>query len=66
MLSLLTLHIVTNLHVGHVVQTVVSHHVTPRFEKHHGDRATGLHVTDDELRDDVQTSLLIRNGLDDA
>lgn len=62
----LTLHVMTNLHVRYVVQTVVRHHVTPRFEKHHGDWATGLHVADNELRDNVQTSLLICDGLNDT
>lgn len=56
----------TNLHVRHVVQTIVRHHVTPGFEKHHSHRATRLHVTNDELRDNIETSLLIRDGLDDA
>lgn len=34
------------------------------FEHHHGDWASGKHVSDDQLGDDVQSNLLIGNGLD--
>ena len=42
------------------------HHsnIAPGLEQHHRNRATGKGVADDQLRDDVQPDLLVRNGLD--
>lgn len=56
----------TNLHVRNIIQTIVGHHITPGFEKHHGERATGLHIADDEFCNHVEARLLIRDGLNDA
>ena len=34
------------------------------LEQHHGKWLSGLHVTDDEFGDDIETKLDVRNGLD--
>lgn len=57
------LHVVANLHVRNVVETVIAQHVTPRLEQHHGNRAARKHVTEDHLSDNVETGLLVGNGL---
>lgn len=60
------LHVVADLHVGHVGEAVVGHHVAPGLEEHHGDGAAGQHVAEDHLGDDVETGLLVGDGLDHA
>ena len=56
----------SRFHVRDVDETVVHGHVTEGLEKHHGDGAAGKHVTEDHLSDDVETGLLVGNGLDDT
>lgn len=60
------LHVVTDFHVRNIGETVVGHHVTPRLEQHHGNGAAGKHVTENHLGNDVQTSLLVGDGLNHA
>jgi hypothetical protein len=57
---------VSNLHVGDEGETVGHEHVTPALEQHHGNGATGKHVTDDELGNDVETGLLTGDSLNDT
>lgn len=60
------LHVVADLHVGLVLEAVIGKHVAKTLEEHHGHRPSWEHVTDDHLRDDVQTGLRVCHSLDDA
>ena len=40
--------------------------VAPGLEHHHSDGLAGEQVTDDQLGDDVQTDLLVSDGLNDT
>ena len=40
--------------------------VTPGLEHHHRDGLAGQGVADDKLRDDIETDLLVSDGLDHA
>ncbi len=55
-----------NLHVRDVLQPVVGKHVAPALEEHHSNRPAGEHVSDDQLSNNVETGLLVGDGLDDA
>ena len=60
------LHVVAELEVGGEGERLRHGDVAPGLEHHHGDGAAGERVADDELRDDVQADLLVRDRLDDA
>lgn len=60
------LHVVTELEVGDERQRLGHGDVTPGLEHHHRDRLSGKGVTNDELSDDVEADLLVRDGLDHA
>ena len=60
------LHVVANLEVSDEAKGLCHGNITPCLEHHHGHRATGESVADDQLRDDVKTDLLVGNSLDDA
>lgn len=57
------LHVVTQLHVLQEEQSLVHGNVTICLEQHHGHRASRLHVTNDELGNDVKTDLDVGCGL---
>ena len=60
------LHVVTELEIRREGEGLSHSDVTPRLEHHHGDRAAGEAITNDELGDNVQTNLLVGDGLDHA
>lgn len=60
------LHVVTELEVRREEQSLSHGDVTPGFEHHHRNRATGEGITDDKLGYNVETDLLVSDGLDDA
>lgn len=60
------LHVVTELEVGCELQSLGHGDVAPGLEHHHGDGLAGEGVADDELCDDVEADLLVRDGLDHA
>ncbi len=60
------LHVVAELEIGGEGERLRHGDVTPGLEQHHGDGASGEAVTDDQLGDDVQANLLIRDSLDHA
>lgn len=57
------LHVVTKLHVLQKEQSLQHGNVTVCLEQHHGHGASRLHVTDDELGNDVKTDLDVGRGL---
>ena len=60
------LHIVSELEVRRELQRLRHGGVTPGLEQHHSDRTAREGVPDDELSDDVQPDLLVRDRLDHA
>ncbi len=60
------LHVVTKLKVGRERQSLRHCDVAPCLEHHHRDRSAGKHVPNNELGDNVQADLLVRNRLDHA
>ena len=60
------LHVVAELKVARELQRLHHGDIAPRLEQHHRDRAAGQGISDDQLRDDVEPNLLIRDGLDHA
>ena len=56
----------SDLHVRNKGETIGHEHVTPALEEHHGYGTARKHVTDDELSDDVEASLLTSECLDDS
>lgn len=58
------LHVVAQLKVGRESQSLSHSDVTPSLEHHHCDRVAGQRVSNNQLRDDVQSHLLISDGLD--
>ena len=58
------LHVVTKLQVGGKCKTLGHGDVSIRLKQHHGDGAARLHITDDELGNDVETELNVGDGLD--
>lgn len=60
------LHVVAKLEIGGKGQGLGHCDVSPSLEHHHGDGAAREGITDDELSDDVETDLLVSNGLDHA
>ena len=38
--------------------------ITPGFEHHHRDRSSGKTISNDQFGDDIETDLLVGNGLD--
>lgn len=57
------LHVVAKLHVLQEEQSLVHGNVTICLEQHHGHGAARLHVSDDELGDDVKSDLNVGRGL---
>lgn len=64
--SLRHVHVVAELEVLAEVQRLCHGDVSHRLEHHHGDRVSRLQVSDDELREYIQTQLNIGHGLDHA
>ena len=60
------LHVVANLEIVGELQGLSHGDVTPGLEHHHSDGLAGEQVTDDQLSDDVQTDLLVSDGLNDT
>lgn len=60
------LHVMSQLEVRRKRQRLRHCNVPPRFEHHHRDGTTGQHVPDDQLCDNVETNLLVCDGLDHA
>ena len=60
------LHVVTDLHVVDERHALRHGDVSVRLEDHHGNGLAGNSETDDQFRDDVETDLLVRDGLDHA
>jgi len=60
------LHIVTELEVRRKGESLSHSNVSPGLEHHHRDRTTRESVPDDELGDDVQPDLLVRDSLNHA
>ena len=56
----------TQLEVTRERQGLSHGDVTPGLEHHHSDGLAGEQVTDDQLSDDVQTDLLVSDGLNDT
>ena len=59
-------HVVTKLQILTEVERLSHDDVTKGLEHHHGDGATRLEITDDELGKHIQAKLNVREGLDDA
>ena len=64
--SLRNFHVVGKFDILSEVEALVCCNVAVHLEHHHGERASRLHVADDELGDDVQTDLYVGCGLDDT
>ena len=60
------LHVMTQFEVRTEGESLGHGDVTPGLEHHHSDGLAGEQVTDDQLSDDVQTDLLVSDGLDDT
>ncbi len=60
------LHVVGQLEITRELQRLRHGNITPCLEQHHRNRTTRKRVSNDELRDDVEPNLLVRNGLDHA
>ena len=60
------LHIMSKLEIARELQRLGHCDITPRLEHHHGNRLSGERVTNDKFRNDVETDLLIGDGLDHA
>jgi len=58
------LHVVGQLEITRKLQRLRHRNITPCLEHHHRDRTARKGVSDDQLRDDIEPHLLIRNGLD--
>lgn len=50
--------------IGCESQGLSHSNITPRLEHHHRDWATRKCITDNQLRDNIETNLLIRDSLD--
>jgi hypothetical protein len=58
------LHVMTELKVRSELQGLSHGDIAPGLEHHHGDGLARESVTNDQLRNDVETHLLIGDGLD--
>ena len=58
------LHVMAELKVARKLKRLHHGNIAPCLEQHHRNRAAGKGVADDQLRDDVESDLLVRNGLD--
>ena len=54
------------LEVGREEQSLRHGDITPGLEHHHSNRTTGECVTNDKLGNDIETDLLVGDGLDDT
>ncbi len=60
------LHVVAEFEVRDELDGLEHGDVSPRLEQHHRDGSAREHVPDDELGDDVEPNLLVRDSLDHA
>ena len=58
-------HVMGKFDVLSEVEALVCCDVAVHLEHHHGERPSGLHVTNDEFGNDVEANLHVRCGLDD-
>ena len=58
------LHVVTKLEVSSELKRLDHGDITPGLEHHHGYSLAGKGIADDQLSDDIQTNLVVRDSLD--
>ena len=59
-------HVVIKFEVRSKLETLSHGDVSPSLEQHHTHRTTGKSVTDDKFGNDIETDLLVGDGLDDT
>jgi hypothetical protein len=58
------LHVVGQLEIARKLQRLRHGNIAPCLEHHHRNRTARKGVSDDQLRDDIEPNLLVRNRLD--